>query len=44
MEIINGRILTMEGETYPCGYVRTKGKYIQEAGAMEAYQKQDEDA
>lgn len=43
MEIINGRILTMEGETYPCGYVRTKGKYIQEAGAMEAYQKQDEE-
>ena len=34
MDIINGKILTMEGETIECGYVRTKGKVIEDVGDM----------
>lgn len=38
MDIINGRILTMEGEIYECGYVRICGKKIEEVGDMSEYQ------
>ena len=36
MLIINGKILTMEEDVIECGYVRTKGKLIEEVGAMDA--------
>lgn len=36
MLIINGKIITMEGETIECGFVRTNGKLIEEVGAMDA--------
>ena len=34
MLIINGRILTMEGQDISCGYVRIKGKCIEDLGEM----------
>jgi len=37
MVIINGKIFTMEEETIDCGYVRTKGKLIEEVGPMSAF-------
>lgn len=36
MIIINGKILTMEEDVIECGYVRIKGKLIEEVGAMDA--------
>lgn len=36
MLIINGKIITMEGEPIECGFVRTNGKLIEEVGAMDA--------
>ena len=38
MDIINGRILTMEGEIYENGYVRTCGEKIEDVGDMSEYQ------
>ena len=35
MLIINGKILTMEGPAIACGYVRTKGRLIDEVGTMQ---------
>lgn len=35
MLILNGKILSMEGETIEHGYVQTKGKVIKELGSME---------
>ncbi len=37
MVIINGRIFTMEKETIKCGFVRIKGKLIDEVGDMSEY-------
>ena len=37
MVIINGKIFSMEGEIIECGYVRTKGKIIEEVGDMSCY-------
>ncbi len=34
MLICNGKILTMSGKNYRCGYVRTRGRKITEVGAM----------
>lgn len=42
MYIINGKILTMEGETYENGFVRTKGQIIDEVGEMSVYLPVDE--
>lgn len=36
MLIINGKIYTMEAPVIECGFVRTKGKIIEEAGDMNA--------
>ena len=38
MDIINGRILTMEGEIHENGYVRIHGKKIEKVGDMSEYQ------
>lgn len=38
MVIINGKIFPMEGENIDCGYLRTKGKIIEEIGSMENFQ------
>ena len=35
MLIINGKILTMEGPAIACGFVRIKGKLIEEIGTMQ---------
>ena len=37
MDIINGRIYTMEGDVYENGYVRTQGSLIDEVGEMSRY-------
>lgn len=37
MDIINGKILTMEDEIYECGYVRIQGRKIEEVGDMSDY-------
>ena len=37
MVIINGKIFPMEGENIDCGYLRTKGKIIEEIGSMENF-------
>lgn len=37
MVIINGKIFTMEGQNIECGYVRTKGKLIEEVGSMTSF-------
>ncbi len=37
MDIINGKILTMEDKIYECGYVRIKGRKIEEVGDMSDY-------
>lgn len=37
MVIINGKIFPMEGENIDCGYIRTKGKVIEEIGPMENF-------
>ncbi len=42
MDIINGKILTMEDKIYECGYVRIKGKKIDEVGDMSDYQKKSD--
>ena len=39
MVIINGKIFTMEDKTIECGYIRAKGKFIEEVGDMSAYKK-----
>lgn len=41
MDIINGRILTMEDKIYECGYIRINGKIIEEVGDMNDYKSQD---
>ena len=41
MDIINGRILTMEDKIYECGYIRIKGKKIEVVGDMSDYEKQN---
>ncbi len=41
MVIINGKIFTMEGDPIECGYVRTKGKQIEEVGEMSSYTQQE---
>lgn len=41
MDIINGRILTMEDKIYECGYIRIKGKIIEEVGDMSDYEMKD---
>ena len=38
MDIINGKILTMEGEIYENGYVRIHGRKIEKVGDMSEYQ------
>lgn len=42
MLIINGRILTMESQTYENGYLRTKGKLIDDIGDMSSCPKAEE--
>lgn len=37
MVIINGKIFTMEEKTIECGYIRIKGKRIEEIGYMPSY-------
>ena len=39
MVIINGKVFPMEGENIGCGYIRTKGKVIEEIGYMENFKK-----
>ena len=41
MDIINGRILTMEDKIYECGYIRINGKIIEEVGDMNDYKSED---
>lgn len=43
MLIINGKIFTMEGKTIECGYVRTKGKIIEEVGNMSSLAPSDDE-
>lgn len=43
MIIINGKIFTMEGQTIDCGYVRTKGKIIEDIGSMSSFCFEDEE-
>lgn len=43
MVIINGKIFSMEGEIIECGYVRTKGKIIEEVGDMSFYKEMKEE-
>lgn len=43
MVITNGRIFTMEGDIIENGYVRTKGKVIEEVGEMSDYKSRCED-
>lgn len=43
MVIINGKIVTMESDVIECGYVRTKGKLIEEVGVMSAYKSAGDD-
>lgn len=38
MVIINGKIFPMQGENIECGYVRTKGRFIEEIGEMSTFQ------
>ena len=41
MVIINGKIFPMQGENIECGYVRTKGKFIEEVGDMSSLKIQE---
>ena len=43
MVIINGKIFPMEGENIDCGYIRTKGKVIEEIGSMENFEERKEE-
>lgn len=43
MVIINGKIFPMEGENIDCGYVRTKGKLIEEVGPMSSFKRKEKD-
>ena len=43
MVVINGKIFPMEGENIECGYVRIKGKIIQEVGTMHHFKKEKEE-
>ena len=43
MVIINGKIFPMEGENIDCGYIRTKGKVIEEIGSMENFKERKEE-
>ena len=43
MVIINGKVFPMEDDTIECGYVRTKGKFIDEVGDMTSFEKQDDE-
>lgn len=43
MVIINGKIFPMEDEMIPCGYVRTKGKWIEEVGSMSSYKELEQE-
>lgn len=43
MLIINGKIFTMEEKVIECGYVRIKGKQIEEVGPMSSYECKEPD-
>lgn len=43
MLIVNGKIFTMEDKTIECGYVRIKGKIIEDVGNMSALVPNDEE-
>ena len=43
MDIINGKIFSMEGETIACGYVRIRGKVIEEVGSMSSYKEREQE-
>lgn len=43
MVIINGKVFTMEEESIESGYVRIKGKQIEEVGAMFSFKSEDND-
>ncbi len=43
MVLINGRVLTMEGEEFRHGYVRIRGRYIEEVGDMTAFVAKEDD-
>ena len=43
MVIINGKIFTMEGQPIENGYVRVKGKWIEEVGDMSSFTKKEEE-
>lgn len=43
MVITNGKIFTMENEPIECGYVRIKGKNIEETGEMISFQKKSDE-
>lgn len=43
MDIINGKILTMEEECYECGFVRICGSEIEEVGDMSEYRPKNND-
>lgn len=39
MLFINGKVFTMEGEVMECGFVRIKGRFIEEVGEMSSLEK-----
>ena len=41
MVIINGKIFPMEGTSIDCGYVRTKGRFIEEVGPMTSFEEKE---
>ena len=43
MVIINGKVFPMEGENIECGYVRIKGKVIEEVGDMKCFVPRDDE-
>lgn len=43
MVIINGKVFPMEGESIECGYVRIKGKVIEEVGDMKCFVPRDDE-
>lgn len=43
MVIINGRVLTMEEEEFRHGFVRIRGRYIEEVGDMASFTAKEDD-
>lgn len=43
MVVINGRVLTMEEDEFRQGFVRTKGRYIEEVGDMASFVAKEDD-